>query len=244
MSKKAIITGGSRGIGAAIVETLTREGFEVVFSYLSNKESAENLVKKITDQGGRAAAFQLDTSNYESAISFVNQAKEFLTEVDVLINNAGITKDKSLFIMQKEEWDSVINTNLTGYFNVTRQLIGYFFKNKRGCIINIASVSGLVGIAGQTNYCASKSGIIGFSRALAKEAAKLGIPVNCIAPGYIDTEMTRQIPEKHLEEITNMIPMRRFGKAQEIADLVSFLCSEKARYITGQVFAIDGGLTA
>lgn len=244
MSKKAIITGGSRGIGAAIVETLTREGFEVVFSYLSNKGSAENLVKKITDQGGRAAAFQLDTSNYESAISFVNQAKEFLTEVDVLINNAGITKDKSLFIMQKEEWDSVINTNLTGYFNVTRQLIGYFFKNKRGCIINIASVSGLVGIAGQTNYCASKSGIIGFSRALAKEAAKLGIPVNCIAPGYIDTEMTRQIPEKHLEEITNMIPMRRFGKAQEIADLVSFLCSEKARYITGQVFAIDGGLTA
>jgi 3-oxoacyl-[acyl-carrier protein] reductase len=244
MSKKAIVTGGSRGIGAAIVETLTREGFEVVFSYLSNKESADTLVKKITNQGGKAAAFQLDTSDYESAINFVNKAKEFLTEVDVLINNAGITKDKSLFIMQKEEWDSVINTNLSGYFNVTRQLIGYFFKNKRGCIINISSVSGLVGIAGQTNYCASKSGIIGFTRALAKEAAKLGIPVNCIAPGYIDTEMTRLLPEKHLEEIQNMIPMRRMGKAQEVADLVSFLCSEKARYITGQVFAIDGGLTA
>lgn len=244
MSKKAIVTGGSRGIGAAIVETLTREGFEVVFSYLSNKESAENLVQKITDQGGRAATFQLDTSDYESAVNFVNQAKEFLTEVDVLINNAGITRDKSLFIMQKDEWDSVINTNLSGYFNVTRQLIGYFFKNKRGCIINVSSVSGLVGIAGQTNYCASKSGIIGFTRALAKEAAKLGIPVNCIAPGYIDTEMTRQLPEKHLEEIKNMIPMHRIGKAQEVADLVSFLCSEKARYITGQVFAIDGGLTA
>ncbi len=244
MSKKAIVTGGSRGIGAAIVETLTREGFEVVFSYLSNKESADTLVKKITNQGGKAAAFQLDTSDYESAINFVNKAKEFLTEVDVLINNAGITRDKSLFIMQKEEWDSVINTNLSGYFNVTRQLIGYFFKNKRGCIINISSVSGLVGIAGQTNYCASKSGIIGFTRALAKEAAKLGIPVNCIAPGYIDTEMTRLLPEKHLEEIKNMIPMRRIGKAQEVADLVSFLCSEKARYITGQVFAIDGGLTA
>jgi 3-oxoacyl-[acyl-carrier protein] reductase len=244
MSKKAIVTGGSRGIGAAIVETLNRDGFEVVFSYLSNKESADTLVKKITYQGGKAAAFQLDTSDYESAINFVNKAKEFLTEVDVLINNAGITKDKSLFIMQKEEWDSVINTNLSGYFNVTRQLIGYFFKNKRGCIINISSVSGLVGIAGQTNYCASKSGIIGFTRALAKEAAKLGIPVNCIAPGYIDTEMTRLLPEKHLEEIQNMIPMRRMGKAQEVADLVSFLCSEKARYITGQVFAIDGGLTA
>lgn len=244
MSKKAIITGGSRGIGASIVETLTREGFEVVFSYLSNRESAENLVQKITDQGGRAAAYQLNTSDYESAVNFVNQAKEFLTEVDILINNAGITRDKSLFIMQKEEWDSVINTNLSGYFNVTRQLIGYFFKNKRGCIINVSSVSGLVGIAGQTNYCASKSGIIGFTRALAKEAAKLGIPVNCIAPGYIDTEMTRLLPEKHLEEIKNMIPMHRIGKAQEVADLVSFLCSEKARYITGQVFAIDGGLTA
>ncbi|HEX3018713.1 MAG TPA: 3-oxoacyl-[acyl-carrier-protein] reductase [Chitinispirillaceae bacterium] len=244
MSKKAIITGGSRGIGSAIVETLASEGYEVVFSYLSNKKSAEELVRKITDKGGKAAAYQLDTTDYQSSIDFVNQAKNFLTDVDILINNAGITKDKSLFIMQKDEWDSVINTNLTGYFNVTRQLVGYFFKNKRGCIINITSVSGLVGIAGQTNYCASKAGVIGFTRALAKEAAKLGIPVNCIAPGYIDTEMTRLIPEKHLEEINNMIPMRRMGKAQEVADLVSFLCSDKARYITGQVFTIDGGLTA
>jgi 3-oxoacyl-[acyl-carrier protein] reductase len=144
----------------------------------------------------------------------------------------------------QQDWDAVINTNLTGYFNITRQLIGYFFKNKRGCVINITSVSGLVGINGQTNYCASKAGIIGFTRALAKEAAKLGIPVNCIAPGYIDTEMTRSMPEKHLEEIKNMIPMRRMGTAQEVADLVSFLSSEKARYMTGQVFTIDGGLTA
>lgn len=244
MNKKAIVTGGSRGIGAAIVETLARDGFDVVFNYLSNKESADKLVEKVTSLGVKAAAFQADTSDYQSAVNFANSAKEFLGDVDVLINNAGITRDKSLFIMQKEEWDAVINTNLTGYFNVTRQLVGYFFKNKRGCIINIASVSGLVGIAGQTNYCASKAGIIGFTRALAKEAAKLGIPVNCIAPGYVETEMTQAIPEKHIDEIKNMIPMRRMGKAQEIADMVSFLSSDKARYITGQVFAIDGGLTA
>jgi 3-oxoacyl-[acyl-carrier protein] reductase len=244
MAKKAVITGGSRGIGATIVETLANDGFEVVFSYLSNKESAERLVQKITEKGGRAAAYQMDTANFQSATTFINNAKEFLTDIDLLINNAGITRDKSLFIMPQQDWDDVINTNLTGYFNVTRNLIGYFFKNKRGCIINITSVSGLVGIAGQTNYCASKSGIIGFTKALAKESAKLGIPVNCVAPGYIDTEMTKAIPEKHLEEIKNMIPMRRMGTAQEVADIVSFLSSDKARYITGQVFTLDGGLTA
>jgi 3-oxoacyl-[acyl-carrier protein] reductase len=243
LSKKAIVTGGSRGIGAAIVETLVSEGFEVAFSYLSNKDKADAIVASIVEKGGKASAFQADISNFESAAAFVNAAREYLTDVDLLVNNAGITKDKSLFIMQPEEWNSVINTNLTGYFNVTRNLIGYFFKNKRGCIVNITSVSGSVGIGGQTNYCASKAGIIGFTRALSKEAAKLGIPVNCVAPGYIDTEMTNAIPEKHLEEIKQMIPMRRMGTAREVADMVAFLASDKARYITGQVFTIDGGLT-
>jgi len=244
MGKKVIVTGGSRGIGAAIVETFAREGHKIVFNFNNNREKAEALVNSIVGSGGKAAAFQADLTDFDSAGAFIAKAKEFLGDVDILVNNAGITRDKSLFIMPKEDWDSVISTNLTGCFNTTRHLIGYFYKYKRGCIVNISSVSGHLGIAGQTNYCASKAGIIGFTKALAKEAAKLGIPVNCVAPGYIDTEMTRSIPEKHIEEIKNMIPMKRMGTVQEVADLVLFLASDKARYITGQVFTIDGGLSA
>jgi 3-oxoacyl-[acyl-carrier protein] reductase len=243
MPKKIIVTGGSRGIGRAIVEKLASEGHTLAFSYHSNKESAETLVKQLTAAGAAVAAFPADIADFDQAAAFIEQAKSFLGEVDALVNNAGITRDKSLFIMPREEWSDVINTNLNGTFNVTRNLIGYFMKYKRGCIVNITSVSGLVGLPGQTNYCASKAGIIGFSRSLAKEVAKLGIPVNCVAPGFIDTDMTSKINPAHLEAVKKQIPMQRLGTAAEVADLVSFLISDKARYMTGQVLTIDGGLT-
>jgi 3-oxoacyl-[acyl-carrier protein] reductase len=245
LPKKIILTGGSRGIGAAIAATLASEGHQIVFSFQSNSEAAEKVVQQVSEKGGTAFAIKADVSSFDEAARFVAEAKEKLgNDADVLINCAGITRDKSLFIMPKEDWDAVINTNLTGYFNVTRNLIGYFMKMKKGCVVNITSVSGSVGMPGQTNYCASKAGIIGFTRSLAKEVAKLKIQVNCVAPGFIETDMTASIDPAHMEQVKKMIPMQRLGQASEVADLVSFLISDKAKYITGQVFTIDGGLTA
>ncbi len=243
MGKKVIVTGGSRGIGKAIVQQLASEGWEVVFNYRESAAAAEAIVKDIVDNGGKAACYKCDISNFDECTSFIASAKEFLGDVDALVNNAGITRDTSLFLMQPAQWHDVIDTNLTGYFNITRNLITYFMKNKKGAIINITSVSGFTGIVGQTNYCASKAGIIGFTRALAKEVAKLQIPVNCIAPGFIESDMTAGLGEKHIDEIKALVPMKRLGKAEEVAQLASFLLSGKTPYITGQVITIDGGLT-
>jgi 3-oxoacyl-[acyl-carrier protein] reductase len=244
MGKNIVVTGGSRGIGRAIVETLAEEGNSIVFSYNSGKDAADAIVAEQLSLNRNVSAFGVDVSDMSQVEKFMTFAKERLGGIDCLVNNAGITRDKSLFIMPKEDWDSVIQTNLTGYFNTARCVIGLFMKNKKGCIVNISSVSGQSGVGGQTNYCASKAGIIGFTKSLAKEVAKLSIRVNCVAPGYIETDMTGRMPEKHLDEIKKMIPLQRFGSPKDVADTVSFLISEKAAYITGQVFTVDGGLTA
>jgi 3-oxoacyl-[acyl-carrier protein] reductase len=244
--KKAIVTGGTRGIGRAIVETLAANGYDVAFNYLSNEQMAAEIVSSINAKSsGKAFAFRADITDFAEAAGFISSAKEALGgDVDALVNNAGITRDKSLFIMPEADWDAVLNTNLKGYFNVTRNIVGYFMKLKKGTIVNVTSVSGMVGMPGQTNYCASKAGIIGFTRALAKEIAKLAIPVNCVAPGFIETDMTARLDPEHLKEVTKQVPMRRLGTAAEVAELVAWLVCRAPRYITGQTFVIDGGLTA
>ncbi|MFL6277143.1 MAG: 3-oxoacyl-[acyl-carrier-protein] reductase [Blastocatellia bacterium] len=240
--RAAIVTGGSRGIGRAIVEELARRGAAVAFSYSRNQEMADQVVAAVEATGGRARAFQADVTDAKAAEEMVKVVKAEFGSVDYLVNNAGITRDKLIMMMSAEDWDAVIDTNLKGVFNVTKPAVTIMVRQRRGAILNISSISGVVGMAGQTNYSASKAGLIGFTKALAKEVARRSVTVNALALGLIETDMTTGLAGEYKQKMLEQIPLGRYGSASEVARVAAFLLSEDARYITGQVIQADGGL--
>ncbi len=242
-NKTALVTGASRGIGRQIAISLAAEGAFVIVNYNGSKERAEQVVKEIREKGGKAAAVCCDVADNDACEEMV---KNLITEygrVDILVNNAGITRDNLLMKMSEQEFDDVINTNLKGAFHTIRHLSRYFLKQRSGRIINISSVSGITGNAGQANYSASKAGVIGLTKSVARELASRGITANAVAPGMVDTEMTEVLSDSIKEQMLAQIPLRRIGNPQDIADAVVFLASDKASYITGQVLTVDGGMT-
>jgi len=240
-NKVAIITGAARGIGFSIAEMLSKQGATSVIVDL-NQEAVDAAVQQIDDMGNRAIGFAADVTNSEDIASiFKNIHKEF-GKIDILINNAGITKDGLIMKMKESDWDAVINVNLKGTFICTQKVSRYMLKNRSGVILNIASVIGLMGNAGQANYAASKGGIIALTKSSAKEFASRSIRVNAIAPGFIQTEMTDKLPQKIIDNYLAAIPLSRMGTATDVANLCVFLASEEAGYITGQTIQVDGGL--
>lgn len=241
--KVALVTGASRGIGAAIAKKLAADGAFVIVNYNGSKERAEGVVGEIAAAGGEAVAMQCDVSDFEACGTFITELVKTYGRLDILVNNAGITKDGLLMKMSEADFDSVINTNLKGAFNTIRHSSRQFLKQRSGRIINISSVSGLLGNAGQANYAASKAGVIGLTRSVARELASRQITVNAVAPGFVGTEMIEAMTDSAKEAMTGMIPFGRIGELEEIAETVAFLASEGARYITGQVIAVDGGMS-
>ena len=241
MKKYALVTGGSRGIGRAISIKLAAMGYYVLINYKSNVEEAEKTLAIITENGGEGELMPFDVENPESSVATLSAwiEKNPDTYIEVLVNNAGVRKDNLLFWMTDDEWNTVINTHLNGAFYLTRLLVKYMMNKKFGRIINVVSVSGVNGMAGQTNYSAAKAGVIGMTKALALETARKKVTVNAVAPGFIETDMTKDL---NADELKKLIPAGRFGKADEVAELVGFLASDKASYISGQIISISGGL--
>jgi len=236
----ALVTGASRGIGKAIALSLASQGAAVVVNYTNSQESAELIVKTIESSGGKALAVKADVSQDEQVDKLIKETLNAFGRIDILVNNAGITRDTLLLRMKLQDWQSVIDLNLTGVFLCTQAVSKIMLKQRRGKIINIASVAGQMGNPGQANYSAAKAGVIGFTKTVAKELASRGITVNAVAPGFIETDMTHELKA---EEILKLIPLGRFGKPEDIAGMVSFLASDPAAdYITGQIFNVDGGM--
>lgn len=241
--KVALVTGAGRGIGAEIARALAKEGAAVIVNYCGSKEKAEALAEEINAGGGSGEAYRCDVSDFTACGEMIQELIQKYGRIDILVNNAGITRDGLLAKMSEEDFDRVIDTNLKGAFNTIRHMTRWFLKQRSGKIINLSSVSGIMGNPGQANYSASKAGVIGLTKSAARELASRGICVNAIAPGFIDTDMTASLTGAAREKLQENIPMKRIGEPKDIANMAVFLASGKSDYITGQVFAVDGGMT-
>lgn len=240
--KVAIVTGASRGIGREIAITLASYGAKVVVNYCGSKEKAEETKKLIEQNGGTAMIYQADVSNADSCKEMFDAVLAEYKRIDILVNNAGITRDNLIMKMSEEEFTSVIDTNLLGVFHCLKQVSKIMLKQRSGRIINISSVVGIIGNAGQANYCAAKAGVIGMTKSLARELGSRGITVNAVAPGFIQTEMTDVLSDSVKEGVLNQIPLKKLGVVKDVAEAVAFLASDKAAYITGQTLQVDGGM--
>jgi 3-oxoacyl-[acyl-carrier protein] reductase len=242
-SRVAIVTGGGRGIGRAVAVRLAAEGANVAISYRSNDDAAQETAEAVREAGVECEVFKGDVASPEEVQVLFEGVKGAFGRLDILVNNAGVTRDNLIMRMKEEEFDEVLRTNLGGTYLCTRAALRPMIRARWGRIVNVSSVVGLVGNAGQANYAASKAGIIGFTKSVAREVAQRGITANAVAPGYVETELTGSLPENVKETIRTQVPMGRFGEAQEVAEVVTFLAGEGAGYVTGQTIAVDGGMT-
>ncbi len=240
--KNALVTGATRGIGRAIAQALAAEGADVAVNYAGSEAAAKEVAAEIEALGRKAVVIQADISSNAAAAAMIDQAVKEFGRLDILVNNAGITRDGLLMRMKEADWDAVLTTNLKGVFNCTKAVVKYMMKQKSGSIVSISSVVGLTGNAGQANYAAAKAGVIGFTKAVAKEVAARGINVNAVAPGFIKTDMTAALPDKVVEGMLANIPLNKLGEPSDIARAVVFLVSDDAKYITGQTLHVDGGM--